>query len=305
LGDFHPPKAKVRALVTSLRIAWAVDEFWVQFEPRWQQEVLASGARQRRRAGRMHPSEIMTIVILFQRSHYRTFKAFYTEYVQVHLRREFPALVSYTRMVELLPRVLVPLVVYLQTQLGECTGISFIDSTALKVCHNARIGRHRVFQVDAARGKTSVGWFYGFKLHLVVNDRGELLAFCLTPGNIDDRQPVPRLVRRLFGQLIGDRGYISQDLAQQLFVEQGLRLITRLRKNMRERLIDLADKLLLHKRAIIESICDLLKNECQIEHSRHRSPVNFLVHLTAGLIAYCHLPKKPSLDRGLLALPAA
>ena len=117
-----------------------------------------------------------------------------------------------------MPSVLVPLTVYLHTQLGACTGISFIDSTALAVCHNARIGQHRVFALDAARGKTSVGWFYGFKLHLVVNDRGELLAFCLTRGNVDDRRPVPRLVRRLFGKLFGDRGYISQALAEDLFV---------------------------------------------------------------------------------------
>ena len=186
----------------------SVDAFWQWFEPLWQQELLASGTGQqhRRRRGRMYPSEIMTILILFQQSGYRTFKGFYTQYVQVHLRAEFPQLVSYTRFVELMPRMVVPLAVYLHTQLGTCTGISFIDSTALAVCKNPRIGQHRVFALDARRGKTSVGWFYGFKLHLVVNDRGELLAFCLTPGNVDDRRPVPRLVRRLFGKLFGDRG---------------------------------------------------------------------------------------------------
>ena len=247
----------------------------------------------------------MTIAILFQQSHYRTFKAYYTEHVQQHLRSEFPHLVSYTRFVELLPTVLVPLIVYLHTQLGVCTGVSFIDATALAVCKNPRIGQHKVFAADARRGKTSVGWFYGFKLHLVVNDRGELLAFCLTPGNVDDRRPVPRLARRLFGKLFGDRGYISQDLAEELLIEQGLQLITKLRKNMRNQLLTLTDKLLLRKRAIIESIVDELKNVCQIEHSRHRSPLNFLVNLMAELIAYCHLPKKPSLDLGLAALPAA
>ena len=177
----------------------SVDEFWVGFEPWWRQQLLASGSRQRWRRGRLHPSEIMTMAILFQHSHYRTFEAFYTEHVQQHLRSEFPRLVGYSRFVELLPSVLVPLLVYLHTQLGPCTGISFIDSTALAVCHPARISQHRVFTVDAVRGKTSVGWFYGFKLHLVVNDRGELLAFCLTPGNVDDRQPVTGLVRRLVG----------------------------------------------------------------------------------------------------------
>ena len=279
----------------------SVDEFWQQFAPWWQQQLLLSGARQRRRSSRLHPSEIMTIAILFQQSHYRTFKAYYTEHVQRHLRGEFPQLVSYNRFVELLPSIVTPLAVYLHTQLGACDGISFIDSTALAVCKNPRIGQHRVFALDARRGKTAVGWFYGFKLHLVVNDRGELLAFCLTPGNVDDRRPVPHLVRRLFGKLFGDRGYISQDLAADLLVTRGLHLITRLRTNMHNRLLDLGDKLLLRKRAIIETIVDELKNVCQIEHSRHRSPCNFLVHLLAGLSAYCHLPKKPSLDLGLPA----
>jgi hypothetical protein len=290
--------------VSILELFCSVDEFWQQFAPWWQQQLLASGARQRLRPTRLHPSEIMTIAILFQQSHYRTFKAYYTEHVQQHLRGEFPHLVSYSRFVELLPTVLVPLIVYLHTQLGACTGLSFIDSTALAVCHNARIRQHKVFARDAARGKTSVGWFYGFKLHLVVNDRGELLAFCLTPGNVDDRRPVSRLVKRLFGRLFGDRGYISQDLAAELLITQGVRLITKLRKNMHNRLLAVADKLLLRKRAIIECIIDQLKNICQIEHSRHRNPLNFLVHLMAGLIAYCQQPKKPSLDLGLPALPA-
>jgi transposase len=133
-------------------------------------------------------------------------------------------------------------------------------------------------------------------LHLVVNDRGELLALCLTPGNMDDRKPVPRLVRRLFGRLFGDKGYISAPLAERLLVTHGLRLITKLRKNMRNQLIEFSDRLLLRKRALIETIFDQLKNISQIEHSRHRSPINFCVHLLAGLVAYCHQPKKPSLS---------
>jgi transposase len=277
----------------------SVDAFWQRFEPWWEQELLASGQRRRRRATRLHPAEILTILILFQQSGYRTFKGFYIRHVQIALRQEFPSLLSYSRFVELMPRFLVPLAAYLHTQRGVCTGISFIDSTSLAVCHPARIQQHRVFRVDARRGKTSIGWFYGFKLHLVVNDRGELLAFCLTPGNMDDRKPVPHLVRRLFGRLFGDKGYISAPLAERLFLDHGVRLITKLRKNMRNQLLHLSDRLLLRKRALIESIFDQLKNVCQIEHSRHRSPYNFCVHLLAGLIAYCHQPKKPSLGLDL------
>jgi hypothetical protein len=217
-------------------------------------------------------------------------------------------LVSYPRFVELMPTVVVPLLAYLHQQIGDCTGISFVDSTPLEVCHPARIGQHRVFAATAQRGKTSVGWFYGFKLHLIVNDRGELLSFCLTPGNVDDRQPVPQLAqqaRRLFGKLFGDKGYISQALVEQLIVDHRVHLVTRLRKNMRNRLMEVADKLLLRKRAIIETINDQLKNICQVEHSRHRSSANFLINLLGGLIAYCHLPKKPSLNLSPLALPAA
>ena len=183
---------------------------------------------------RLSPSEIMTILILFQQSGYRTFKGFYTQYVQTHLRAEFPQLVSYSRFVALIPRVLLPLAVYLHTQMGRCTGISFIDSTSLSRLQERPHRPASRLSVDARRGKTSVGWFYGFKLHLVVNDRGEVLAVCLTPGNVDDRRPVPRLVRRLFGKLFGDRGYISQALAEQLFTTQGIRLITKVRTNMRD-----------------------------------------------------------------------
>lgn len=288
-----------------LELFCSVDDFWLQFAPQWQTALVTAGKLQRLRATQMHPSEMMTIMILFHQSHYRTFKAYSTEYVQCHLRSEFPTLVSYNRFVELMPTLLVPLVAYLHTQMGQCTGISFIDSTKLVVCHNARIHQHRVFTGRAARGKTSVGWFYGFKLHLVGNFQGEWLAFCLTPGNVDDRRPVPKLVKGLLGKLFGDKGYLTQPLAEHLLVTQGLQLITKLRKKMHHRLLAVSDKLLLRKRAIIETINDQLKNIYQIEHSRHRSPINFLVNLVAGLIASCHQPKKPSLGLQLPALPGA
>jgi transposase len=245
----------------------------------------------------------MTILIHFHQSHYRNFKAYYIEYVLERLRPEFPGLVSYNRFVEFIPSVLVPLCVYLRTRcLGTCTGISFIDSTALAVCKNPRIRSHQVFAGLAERGKTSTGWFFGFKLHLVFNDRGELLNLMLTPGNVDDRKPAPKLVRKLFGKLFGDKGYLSKALRDELFRTFSVELVTGVRSNMKNVLMPLMDKILLRKRAIVETIIDQLKNISQIEHSRHRSPANFLVNLLCGVIAYCRQPKKPSL--GLGTLPA-
>ena len=281
----------------------SADDFCQLCEPHWEQMQLQSGLCQRGRKSRLSLSEVMTIIIHFHQSGYRTLKSYYQNYVLVHLRGEFPTLVSYSRFVRLMKRAVVPLLFYLKVNQGSCTGISFVDSTPIKVCHNRRIERHKTFKGLAARGKTTMGWFYGFKLHLVVNEHGEILTFQLTPGNVDDRKPVPFLAKDLFGKLFADRGYISQDLFTKLFQED-VQLITGIRKNMQNRLMPWVDKLLLRKRSIIETINDQLKNISQIEHSRHRSFVNFFVNLIAGLIAYCLQPKKPSLHIHD-ALPAA
>ena len=270
-----------------------VDDFWQIFRPIWHEHLLASGQRQRIRDSQLSESEIMTIVILFHQQQYRNFKAFYLGYVHRHLKGEFPALVSYKRFVALMERIGVPLFVYLQVCMGRCTGISFVDSTPLRVCHNRRIQRHRVFDGWAARGKTTMGWFYGFKLHLAVNEHGELIGFRLTPGNVDDRKPVPGLAKHLFGKLFGDKGYLSTPLRDELR-EQGVELITSIRRTMKPQLLAWQDKLWLRCRSIIETINDQLKNISQIEHSRHRSVDNFFVNLIAGLIAYCRREKKPS-----------
>jgi hypothetical protein len=277
-----------------LELFYDVDNFYQMFEQSQQGKLLTRTSAKRGPKPRLSISEIMTILILFHQSQYRHFKAFYTQYVLGHLRSEFPRLVSYNRFVELIPSALYPLCAYLCSRLATPTGIAFVDSTPLPVCHNRRITRHKVFAGLAQRGKTSLGWFYGFKLHLIVNDQGGLLAFYLTPGNVDDREPVPHMCKKLWGKLFGDRGYISQALFEQLF-EHGIQLFTSLRKNMKNCLLPLMDKILLRKRSIIETINDQLKNISQISHTRHRSPVNFLVNLVAGLIAYTHQPRKPSL----------
>ena len=288
-------------MMSLLELYCHVDDFCQATERHWTSQRLNDGRAHRERAGELSDSEIMTVLIHFHQSQYRTFKAYYIQHVQVHLTSEFPNLVSYARFVQLMPRVFSCLCAYLFSLFGRCTGVSFIDSTFIAVCDNRRIGQHKVFAGLATRGRGSCGWSYGFKLHLVVNDCGELLACCLTPAHRADVKLLPKLTKRLFGKLFGDKGYLSQPMFEQL-LEHGVQLITRLKSNMKNRLMSLSDKLLLRKRAIIESITDQLKNISQIEHTRHRSPLNFCINLICGLIAYCHQPKKPSLQLNLQQL---
>jgi transposase len=272
-----------------------VDDFCQHFEPDFKRHLLADRSIERVRKSSLCLSEVMTIIIYFHLSGYRTFKDFYTRSVSHHMLGAFPKLVSYNRFVELMAEAVVPLCAYLNSRFGTCSGISFIDSLPLAVCHNRRIHSHKVFSGLAERGRSSVDWFYGFKLHLIVNDAGELLGVWLTTGNVDDRKPVPSLTKKLFGKLIGDKGYISQTLAE-LLSGRGLQLITKIKSNMKNRLMPMLDKLLLRKRALIETINDQLKNICQVEHSRHRSTSNFVVNAIAALIAYTFKEKKPSLN---------
>jgi hypothetical protein len=284
-----------------LEVLCAVDDFCQTYHPAFAQVQLeADGSRRRHRAGKMRLSEMMTRVIHFHQSGYRDFKTYYVKYVQVRLWGEFPYQVSYARFVQWLPRLATPLAAFLATRYGKSTGITFLDSTALRVCKNPRISSHKVFAGYAHRGKTSTGWFFGFKLHLAINDRGDLLGVRLTRANVDDRRPVPHLLRAVQGKVFADKGYLSQDLFRRLFA-QGIHLITRLRSNMKNRLMPYFDRILLRKRVLIETVIDQLKNVSQIEHSPHRSPINFTVHLLAGLLAYTFQPKKPSL--GLASFP--
>ena len=272
-----------------------LDKFAVEFEAVWRRHLLADGRVHRHRPGGLCLGEVMTILVLFHDSAYRTFKDYYVRHVRPNLRGEFPGLPSYNRFVEQIPGALAGLTAFLQTRFADGDGLAFADSTALRVCHNARINSHRVMAGLAARGKTSTGWFYGFKLHLVIDDCGRLINACFTPGNVDDRRPVPRLTEGLFGKLVADKGYISQALFEQLF-RRGLHLVTRIKSNMKNRLVPFWDKVLLRKRAIVETVIDQLKNVCQVEHSRHRSPANYFAEVVAGLIAYTYRPSLPSLN---------
>ena len=224
-------------------------------------------------------------------------KHFYLNYVQRHQTDLFPNTVSYNRFVELMQAATLPMSIFLKTCcMGEGTGISFIDSTPIRVCKNKRIKWHKVFAGLAQLGKSTMGYFFGFKLHIVINDKGELLNFVITPGNTDDRQPLKNknFIKVLKGKIFGDKGYISKELTNLLFID-GLHLITSIRNNMKNTLMELKDKILLRKRSVIETVNDELKNICQVEHSRHRSFENFITNLISGLIAYSFFPKKPAI----------
>lgn len=270
-----------------------VDDFWKIFRNEWEQHLIASGKLKRGPEPELSISEMMTIVILFHQSNFRTFKHFYG-HIRDHFRSYFPKLVCYERFVQTMKALFIPLFAYLLHLRGEVTGIAFIDSTSLAVCNNKRIRRNKVFKSLARRGKTTSGWFYGFKLHLIINDKGEILAFQLTPGNVSDVSMLETLSKKVIGKLFGDKGYISAELGKKLF-ERGLQLFTTIKMNMKPKLMSLRDKLLLRKRSIIETVNDQLKNISQIEHSRHRSSQNFLINLLSGIAAYCLQPKKPSL----------
>lgn len=272
----------------------AADDFYQDIQKYACENLLPYKSGEKISSSRIEDSEIMTIMILFHSSHYRNFKAFYTKCVLKNLNKAFPKLVSYSRFVELIPRIIVPMMLFLVSRRGKCTGISFIDSTTIKACHIKREKRNKVFRDHATKSKSTMGWFFGFKLHLIINDKGDLLSVALTPANTDDRKPVPNLAKDLWGKLYGDKGYISAELFEKLF-NKNLTLLTPIKRNMKNRLLPLEDKIMLRKRSLIETVNDILKNMCQIEHTRHRSPLNFLANLLSALAAYTFLPKKPSL----------
>ncbi|MGI6717890.1 MAG: IS982 family transposase [Bacteroidales bacterium] len=280
-------------------IYFIIDEFFKEFDKTIKEYSLPSEqTKKRNRKFTMSESEVMTILILFHSASFKNLKSFYVFYVQKHMQKDFPQTVSYNRFVELQRKVCVPLAVFVKMMcLGKCTGISFIDSTPIRSCHIKREKQHKTFKNIAQKGQCSLGWFYGFKLHLIINDKGEILDFILTPGNVDDREPLKNmdLHKRIFGKLFGDKGYISKNLFEQLFVD-GVHLITKLRKNMKNALLLLHDRIMLRKRALIESVNDELKNICQIEHTRHRSFDNFIINLLSALAAYSFFDKKPSIN---------
>lgn len=275
-------------------IFYLIDEFCIEFDQSVKKHIIGNKPKRR---PRMSCSEVITIMVMFHTGGFRNMKHFYLFYIQQHKSDLFPNTVSYNRFVELMQGVTLPMSIFLKTCcMGNGTGISFIDSTPIRVCKNKRIKRNKVFEGLAQLGKSTMGYFFGFKLHIVINDKGELLNFVITPGNTDDREPLKNasFIKALKGKLYADKGYISKELTRVLFLD-GLHLITSIRNNMKNTLMELKDKILLRKRSVIETVNDELKNICQVEHSRHRSFGNFLTNMISGLIAYSFFPKKPAI----------
>ena len=272
-----------------------LDDFCKVFAE-WETHQLIPSPTRRQRSGKLSRSEMLVIVVLFHLSPYKTFKTFYLYGIGWQHRACFRDLPHYDRFVSLMPRLFVPLMVLLHSLSGEETGLYFGGSSKLAVCHNRRIDRHRVFDGLAARGKTAMGWFFGLKLHFVINHKGEIMAVTITPGNIADSAVLDEITRHLSGKLDADKGYISRAVFSTLW-QRGLHLITGIRRNMRNHLMLLGDKIMLRKRFVIETVLDILKSEMGLEHTRHRSPVNAMVHVLSCLVAYAYRPGKPSISR--------
>lgn len=270
-----------------------LDDFCKVFDESLEKSLISHQNKQDQKSA-LSLSEVMTIVILFHQSGFRFFKYFYCQMIIPFWKSAFPKLLSYNRFIEIMPRCLQALSCFFHQVKGMDTGISLIDSTKLVVCHNLRIKRHRVFKNLASRGKSSTGWFYGFKLHLVINNLGEIINLKVTSGNVHDVSVLEALTLELKGVLLGDKGYLSKAKTE-ILAARGLKLLTPVRKLMKNaKLKTQQEKELLSRRGLIETVNDQLKNLHQIEHSRHRSINNFMVNVMAGVVAYCLNPNKPT-----------
>ncbi len=272
-----------------------IDDFCKIYESHEKQRLLPS-LKQRNRDCKISLAEQMTIMIMYHNSYAKNFKYFYKTCIEYIHKDDFPEALSYQRFVALMPRLFMPLNILIHLLLGEKTGTYFIDATAMKVCHNKRQSSNKVFKGLAKYSKSTMGYFYGFKLHLIINERGEFIALKVTKGNVDDRAPVAELTKDLTGNMYADKGYIKQNLFTELY-ERGLKMVHGVKKNMANKLMNLKEKLMLRKRNLIETIFGYLKNTLNIEHTRHRSPVNAFVNILSALVTYSLKKNKPSIKQ--------
>lgn len=262
------------------------DNFCNSFEKEFNIKVLTTGLVKAKKECCLSLAEVMAIVVYYHKSGYKTFKDYYTR--SHELKSGFPAMPSYNRFIELQQKIIVPLNIFLQILISQnvCTGTSFIDSFALPVCHVKRASFNKTFANIARKGKTSTGWFYGFKVHVVINERGEIVDFIMTKGNIADNNKtvIRSLTKKLHGKAYGDRGYLLNPKLFREIYENGVHMITKLRKKMANKLMLLSDKLMLRKRGLIETVGAVLKEDCNIQHTRYRSPITLVINVFSGLI---------------------
>lgn len=274
-----------------------VDDLLKSFQA-YQQSRQVGQARRPTRTPALSESEVCTILAAYHLSGYKCFEYYYRQVIKGAYESYFPKAPSYDRFLVLVSRCYQ--LMYLWS-LHCClkasrTGLYIIDSKRLEVCHLKREHSHRVFSGSARKGKTSTGWFYGFKLHLVINQRGELVNWTITPGNVADNNTalLEKLLGGLTGICLGDRGYHSSLF--EWFYQHKLHLVVKPKRNMKKDWPCLIDhQHYLKKRALVESVNDLLVSVCDVEHTRHRKPENAFAHIAGALIAYQFLDHKPAM----------
>lgn len=280
------------------RLFVCIDDFCKLYEMSIKSKALPS-SKTRNRDHFLSLSEMLLIEVMFHLSDYKCFKHYYLYFISIMHKSKFSKLPSYQRFVAIKKHLFLPLTILLHTLYGEETGIYFADSTSISVCHNKRIKRNKVFKNMAERGKTTMGWFYGFKIHMIINNKGEIMSIKITPGNTDDRAALKDIIKDLKGKCYADKGYVGKDIFKTLW-EKGLHLITGIRKNMKNKLMPQIDKILLRKRFLIETVFGQIKTATNIDHTRHRSPINAFVNLIAALVAYSYKKNKPKIKTNLI-----
>lgn len=271
-----------------------VDDFCRKFSNDLNHHLLGTGELINIDTHGLSLSEVLTILVYYHFSRFDCIKHYYLIKMASGYKKDFPKLPSYNRFVERIKEVAWLASLYLQYKQVQFSGNGYIDSTPLKVSNKKRTGSHKVFKFVATLGKSSMGWFYGFKLHVVCDFMGNIVKCRITHGATNDLKAGKEMMKDLVGKIFGDKGYIGKKEFLEL-LKKGLILVTGIKKNMKNKLLEMWDKILLKKRSLIESVFNIMKNTLHLEHSRHRSVINAGVYYITTLIAYCWKPTKPKI----------
>lgn len=270
-------------------------EFCHAFENNYYTFLKMAGFKKRLRRSRMELAELLTMQIWFHFSGFKNFKKYYKDYVLKHFKDCF-FLVSYAQYNKMANEIPFLLDLFLKSRLKKNDSIFFIDATSLAICHPVRARHNQVFAKEASFGYSTLhGQFFGFKLHLIVNHKGEIANYALSSANHHDSQYMIDLSKGLEGLLCGDKAYISDERRQKL-AKQNLKLLTETRKNMHYKNIFCGiEKFIMGHRNLIEAVFNKLKNVFHIQTNRSRSVCGFMTHCISALLAYTFDPKKPAI----------